>query len=647
MAGTGTTIIDLGTGEETVRLRTSGLESATVRSPSIDVLRALRWHYRRRSRASAPAYVNQLLAACLDPPRRPREIAALPESDRARLRHALVLACGNRRKWKALHGIHLTPDERLFAIDYWEWEEQQRVGKRITVSHHLEEMVREAAEARAVIERKMGLVPTPALSPVARFRDASIANLIRGYRSPVMDMMEWTKRFDLSREGIGSVADSIAAITRVADPFGVGAGVGGPGSVAGSIAGIDVCASAGVTKSVFGIGTASKFTTAELANPVRTLTHLGGLDVSAYESLTAAGAAALNSSFAFAVAPEINANTMLRAEFEQLAKWRTVNSAVWGIVSPGATPPTLSKMLADWKGPLGFLSDTMLRTFAASVAPQVMPFAAQWQEMVKLQTALRLPGLPEGVLSWMAPWSGIDETLRQLRGPLALLQRALEVVDRFERRWARRVLSFLVRLLLDACGVWELQDLAALDSVGVEDAVFYALEGVLADGEFVPSMRTAVAHAPHLTDTQRTHLDHMLEHAAEQEYVHASAPLYAGLEGAFWEAAYAGSVITEQRTRIDRPTKEVAFETMIKSLGLDHEFQTLLVRGLWGTAGNPYRHRGSTDNERRQVLLGVAALAGWLEQFARVWAREELGERMAAALPAAIARARPLELSAG
>ena len=52
--------------------------------------------------------------------------------------------------------------------------------------------------------------------------------------------------------GHGSVADSIAAITRVPDPFGVGAGVGGPRSVAGSIAGIDVCASAGVTKSVFG-----------------------------------------------------------------------------------------------------------------------------------------------------------------------------------------------------------------------------------------------------------------------------------------------------------------------------------------------------------------------------------------------------------
>ena len=51
-------------------------------------------------------------------------------------------------------------------------------------------------------------------------------------------------------------------------------------------------------------------------------------------------------------------------------------------------------MLADWKGPLGFLSDTMLRTFAASVAPQVMQFAAQWQEMVKLQPPYASPVCP-------------------------------------------------------------------------------------------------------------------------------------------------------------------------------------------------------------------------------------------------------------
>jgi hypothetical protein len=56
---------------------------------------------------------------------------------------------------------------------------------------------------------------------------------------------------------------------------------------------------------------------------------------------------------------------------------------------------------------------------------------------------------------------------------------------------------------------------------------------------------------------------------------------------------------------------------------------------------------GPLTGARRQVLLGIAAVAGWLQELAGVRARDGLGERMSRALPSAIERARPLELTAG
>ena len=144
----------------------------------------------------------------------------------------------------------------------------------------------------------------------------------------------------------------------------------------------------------------------------------------------------------------------------------------------------------------------------------------------------------------------------------------------------------------------------------VEAAVVDALEAVITDGEFVPALREAVASAPHLVDSQRIHLDHMLEHAAQREYVHAVAPLYFGLEGAFWEVAYQLPVVTPERRDLRVPNKLVGFEKVVKLLPLEQELQTFMVRAVFGTAGNAYRHGGASSGERRQVLFGIAALAG-------------------------------------
>ena len=233
----------------------------------------------------------------------------------------------------------------------------------------------------------------------------------------------------------------------------------------------------------------------------------------------------------------------------------------------------------------------------------------------------------------------------QLRDSLGKWTELFDEVAAFVRRWQQRALWYL----LSGLPLGVTRQLGGLTEAEVEAAVVDALEAVMTDGEFVPALREAVADAPHLVDSQRTHLDHMLEHAAQREYVHAVAPLYFGLEGAFWQVAYQLPVVTPERRDLRNPNKLVGFETVVKLLPLEQELQTFMVREVFGTVGNPYRHGDASSGERRQVLFGIAALAGWLEQFAKVPALDVLGSRVSEALPAAIERVRApvLALNAG
>ena len=96
------------------------------------------------------------------------------------------------------------------------------------------------------------------------------------------------------------------------------------------------------------------------------------------------------------------------------------------------------------------------------------------------------------------------------------------------------------------------------------------------------------------------------------------------------------------RRRTDNPKKKIQFETMVKRLGLNQEFELSVVTAVFGDADDPYRH-GHGDSEagvRRQVLFGIAALAGWLQGFTAYEALDVLAWRMLQALAAAIKRAR-------
>jgi len=222
----------------------------------------------------------------------------------------------------------------------------------------------------------------------------------------------------------------------------------------------------------------------------------------------------------------------------------------------------------------------------------------------------------------------------QFRDVLGKWSEYFDEVAAFVRRWQQRALWYL----LSGLPVGAIRQLGGLTESEVEAAVLDALEAVVTDGEFAPAMREAVAKAPHLGTSHRIHLDHFLEHAAQREYVHAVAPLYPGLEGAFWETAYQVPVVTPERRSLRNPNKDVGFETMVKLLPLEQGFVMFMVHAVFGTAGNPYRHGGANSGERRQVLFGIAALSGWLQQFANQPALDVLGSRISEALPAAIER---------
>jgi hypothetical protein len=120
-----------------------------------------------------------------------------------------------------------------------------------------------------------------------------------------------------------------------------------------------------------------------------------------------------------------------------------------------------------------------------------------------------------------------------------------------------------------------------------------------------------------------------LKHAAEGEWLDACPPLLHGLEGALWSVARAEGVINHQQALITRPTKSVrSVEGLFKYLSAAPAYLTFLRRQVFGTTGDPFRHGDADEGQRRQVLFGIAALVGWLEEFGDMPATRELAVRL-------------------
>ncbi len=249
---------------------------------------------------------------------------------------------------------------------------------------------------------------------------------------------------------------------------------------------------------------------------------------------------------------------------------------------------------------------------------------------VVLPDVLRITQHYTSLARSMPTFTGVIEAVRS---PVALASeawRGFEEVDRFIERWE----SDALWLLFTGVDVGATRGLAELSREQVEEIVLDALEPICSNPKYLAALRQAIAAAPHLNVRHRRHLEHMLEHAEQHEYVDASAPLYFGLEGAYREAAYATGGVT-------RPVgskKALGFEKLVKLMGLPAEVEIFVRRAVFGGTGNTVRHAGAEEIERRQVLLGIVALAAWVEVFAGAPALELLAEYLGATLRRTIQR---------
>jgi hypothetical protein len=205
------------------------------------------------------------------------------------------------------------------------------------------------------------------------------------------------------------------------------------------------------------------------------------------------------------------------------------------------------------------------------------------------------------------------------------LRREREEVEQLLRRWEGSALEFLVTQL----GRRSSRAVLTLDRDALEDAMLDALEAAVRDESLVQELQAAVERCQVLTSSQRHHLKHGLQHASRGEWLDACPPLLNGLEGAFWSAARDYNVVDEKRHLTSRPTKLVrGVESLFKHLQAPAEYVTFLRHQVFGTTANPFRHGDAVSGERRQALFSVAALAGWLDEFADSPAQYELATRL-------------------
>jgi hypothetical protein len=565
--------------ERTVRLRSSGFESSVVRSPTWSEDDSLAWFFQHPARVNPSAFATALLAACLVPARRPSEVAAVPESDRARLRRAVIAVCGRKREWRGLHGSHLSGDERLMAVMVWRWSEHELALTRLRESQRELFDSAHALGGKPVVPADTGLglafVVQQAMRSMAVYD--RVLNPLPNYSKLFQPLFpDYAKSLRLFT-GNSAVFDPLPNYSKLLRPF----------------------------------------------------AH-GSLALTGFSDPAATEAARLARGLYADPSPLV-----LRAGGPSSFIWSQQVRDMLGLGKP-AWMETVQKMTDRLLGPRGHLGGDLLglqHTVEASLSLERM-FGVDPTKAAVLRMPV-MPTLPS------LPFDTSEMFTRLTGAPLEEFFEAVEEAELVAQRWEQRALWYLLAQL----GLHDLRRLSSLTRAEVEDAVLYALEAVITDGEVVVALRAAVERAPHLAKLHRVHLDHCLEHAGEGSYIQASGSLYPGLEGAFGQIGYVRALITADRRRTDNPKKKVQFETMVKRLGLNQEFELFVVTAVFGDAGDPYRH-GHGDSEegvRKQVLFGIAALAGWLQEFGDYEALDVLAWRMRQALPAAIERAgRPL-----
>jgi len=160
------------------------------------------------------------------------------------------------------------------------------------------------------------------------------------------------------------------------------------------------------------------------------------------------------------------------------------------------------------------------------------------------------------------------------------------------------------------------------------------LEQVLADPEYLDDLQAAVVKAPVLHEPAREQLIEGLKQTTEGKYSIAYPNLYAGLEPAFFETARAEGIIDAKNHFLDPydSGKARKVEDLLAWLQLSPSYRKYLRSWIFSEVGNDFRHGDVSDPARcrRQSLLLVGALVGWLEEIGG-WSDAELPRRIESA----------------
>jgi hypothetical protein len=207
-----------------------------------------------------------------------------------------------------------------------------------------------------------------------------------------------------------------------------------------------------------------------------------------------------------------------------------------------------------------------------------------------------------------------------------------ESIERFSRRWEQSALWFMLSSLSIEHG----HRMADMEPAEVEHDLLRALEAIVTEGGYAQALSSALDKAPHVTDVQRDHLQHGLEHAQRGEFERAIPPLMHGMEGALWSTARALSVIDAKRRLVNRPRMPRArsIEPVIRELPTGEGFATFVIHRVFGGSGNVVRHGELGGDGRQRALFLVVAVAGWLDAVMEVPAHEVLGHMLSEQLSA-------------
>jgi hypothetical protein len=247
------------------------------------------------------------------------------------------------------------------------------------------------------------------------------------------------------------------------------------------------------------------------------------------------------------------------------------------------------------------------------------------------QAGLSRAQLPPGVIELAGRAEHMGNVLEKIaasivREPLVIRElqdHQLVVVERVTKRWKETQFWYLIRLLPE-------EDLDLLDGMELDEmeaALDEALEKVVTDGVYTQTLISALDNAPYITDLQRRDLAHGLAHAEQGEFDDALPPLLSAIEGAFWRTGEEEGIVDEQRRLLNgskqREAKSV--EPVFKQLATAEGFSTFLLYRVFGGHGNHARHGRQSFPRRQHVLCLVVALAGWMDEFMDVPARQVLG----------------------